>query len=64
MIVNDLTMLEIWKTGLPAMVLKYHIVLTHPCNLEPPFYIVKLGFSGVNIIFSYFLLKTKIMSTQ
>ena len=42
------------------------IMKTCPCNvhyLTPYFYIVKLGFTGVNI-FSYFCSKTKIVGTR
>ena len=32
--------------------------------LKPNFYVVKLGFTGIYIIFSYFCSKTKIVSTH
>ena len=36
-----------------------HIIITCPCNVDPltpHFYVVKLGFTGVYIIFFFFLL--------
>ena len=38
----------------------YIILTPPPPNLNPIFYIVKLGFTGVNIIFSYFAKKHRL----
>ena len=54
------------EQGEPRILAQFHIAKTRLYNfdpLKPQFYIVKLGFRGVYIIF-LFLLKTQIVGTR